>query len=136
MDFLTAMSVSVPNGARFFLKVLNAASHGASAVIIYNDPEQYAPEGTNNTFPNSWWLPDSGTQRGSARKATGPGDPLTPGFPSVDGIYREALNGSDSLPIPAMVLSYGDAQEILRRMKGQYPFSVGRGVLLRAGSPN
>lgn len=99
--------------------MLNAASHGASAAIIYTDPAEYAPEGTgNNTFPHSWWLPDSGAQRGAARNATGLGDPLTPGFPSVDGIYREVLNNNGSSPIPAIVLSYGDAQEILRRMKG------------------
>lgn len=52
--------------------------------------------------------------------ATGPGDPLTPGFPSIDGIYRQPLNESGLPTIPAFALSYGDAQEILRRMKGEY----------------
>ena len=49
----------------------------------------------------------------------GPGDPLTPGFPSVDGIYRNPLNKSGLPTIPAMAMSYGDAKEILRRMKGK-----------------
>ena len=112
--------ITSPAGLTFFGKVLNAASQGASGALIYNDPAQFVPEGTQNTFPRSWWLPDSGTHRGSVRKAAGPGDPLTPGFPSVDGIYRQPLNDSGLPTIPAFALSYGDAQEILRRMKGEY----------------
>lgn len=99
-------------------KVFNAASHGASGAIIYTDPGQFAPDGPLNTFPNSWWLPDTGVQRGTSLGKQGPGDPLTPGFPSVDGIYRKPLNQSGLPTIPAMALSYGDAKEILRRMKG------------------
>ena len=102
-----------------FEKVLNAVLQGASGVLIYTDPAQFAPEGAENTFPRSWWLPDTGTQRGSSKYATGPGDPLTPGYPSVDGIYRQPLNESGLPTVPAFALSYGDAQEILRRMKGQ-----------------
>ena len=49
----------------------------------------------------------------------GPGDPLTPGFPSVDGIYRNPINKSGLPTIPAVAMSYGDAKEILRRMKGK-----------------
>ena len=56
--------------------------------------------------------------------ATGPGDPLTPGFPSIDGIYRQPLNESGLPRVPAFELSYGDAQEILRRMKGEYRNSL------------
>ena len=100
-------------------KVVNSASRGASGALIYTDPAQFAPEGNENTFPRSWWLPDSGIQRGSSMGATGPGDPLTPGFPSIDGIYRQPLNESGVPTIPAFELSYGDAQEIIRRMKGE-----------------
>ena len=50
----------------------------------------------------------------------GPGDPLTPGYPAVDGIYRLALNQSGLPTIPATAMSYGDAKEVLRRMKGQF----------------
>ena len=104
----------------FVFKVFNAASHGASGAIIYTDPGQFAPDGPLNTFPNSWWLPDTGVQRGTSLGKQGPGDPLTPGFPSVDGIYRKPLNQSGLPTIPAMALSYGDAKEILRRMKGKF----------------
>lgn len=101
-------------------KVSNAVSHGASGALIYTDPAEFAPEGNENTFPRSWWLPGSGIQRGTSMGATGPGDPLTPGFPSVDGIYRQPLNESGLPKIPAFELSYKDAEEILRRMKGEF----------------
>lgn len=123
---LKGMGVSVKNKivivrqGRVFRgnKVSNAALLGASGAIIYTDPEEFAPDGPLNTFPKSWWLPDTGIQRGSAIGRQGPGDPLTPGFPSVDGIYRNPLNKSGLPTIPAMAMSYGDAKEILRRMKG------------------
>lgn len=57
---------------------------------------------------------------------TGPGDPLTPGFPSSDGIYRQPLNESGLPTIPAFELSYGDAEEILRRMKGEFHTAFSR----------
>ena len=50
---------------------------------------------------------------------TGPGDPLTPGYPSVDGIYRNPINESGLPTIPAIPMSYRDAKEILRRMRGK-----------------
>ena len=50
----------------------------------------------------------------------GPGDPLTPGYPAVDGIYRLPLNHSGLPTIPANAMSYGDAKEILRLMKGKF----------------
>ena len=100
------------------LKVFNSAFHGAVGAIIYTDPAQFAPEGTQNTFPYSWWLPDSGTQRGSSMCGAGPGDPLTPGYPSIDGIYRNKIDKSGLPKIPVTAMSYKDAKEILRRMKG------------------
>ena len=70
-------------------------------------------------YPKTVWLPKTGMQRGAALGETGPGDVLTPGFPSVDGIYREPV-GKLRLPsVPALPLSYGDALEILRRMDGK-----------------
>ena len=94
--------------------LIHTAHLGPSYTLTLRSLHQRETE----TLPKSWWLPDSGTQRGSAISETGPGDPLTPGFPSVDGIYRQPLNESGLPPIPAFALSYGDAKEILNRMKG------------------
>lgn len=58
---------------------------GAVGVILYNDPMDSVDLATKNatsedTFPNSWYLPPSGVERGSVMEFSG--DPLTPGFPS------------------------------------------------------
>ncbi|EDO34357.1 predicted protein [Nematostella vectensis] len=102
-------------------KVRSAGYNGAIAALIYQDPEQFAPEGPNNTFPNSWWLPDTGIQRGGAGLGSWPGDPLTTGYPAVDGIYRMPVSKLGQPKIPSYGLSYGDALKILKRMKGKNP---------------
>lgn len=62
-----------------------AQQHGAVGVIIYNDPADSvdlnkAQPIKNDTFPNSWYLPPSGVERGSVMIFSG--DPQTPGFPA------------------------------------------------------
>lgn len=69
------------------------------------------------TFPKTWWLPGTGTQRGTIGLADG--DPLTPLLPSIDGVYRLAINDTDAIPkIPAQVLTYDNAVEFLKRLGG------------------
>ncbi|CAF1561470.1 unnamed protein product [Rotaria sp. Silwood1] len=76
-------------------KIMNAQHAGAVGVILYNDPADYAPLGTtpDKTYNQTWYMPESGTQRGTAYAADG--DPLTPGYPSTDryvviGNHRDA----------------------------------------------
>ncbi|KAL9983852.1 hypothetical protein ACROYT_G006093 [Oculina patagonica] len=98
-------------------KVQNAEACGAAGVLLYSDPADYSPEGMNNTFPKTWWLPGTGTQRGNIWMSDG--DPLTPLLPSIDGVYRITRNDTDVLPnIPAQVITYDDAVEFLKRLKG------------------
>lgn len=86
--------------------------------MLYSDPVDYSPEGINNTFPKTWWLPGTGTQRGTV--ALSDGDPLTPMFPSIDGIYRLNRNETNTLPrIPAQVITYNDGVEFLKRLGGK-----------------
>eukprot|EP00057_Strongylocentrotus_purpuratus_P011969 XP_011666443.1 PREDICTED: glutamate carboxypeptidase 2-like [Strongylocentrotus purpuratus] len=104
-------------GARNFAEtrqVLNAQKAGALGVIIYSDPTNYAREDRDTVYPNDWWLPDTGTQRGNVFVGSAKGDPVTPGYPSKPYMYR--LNDSDtSLPtIPVHPIGYGDAQHLLR----------------------
>ena len=99
-------------------KVQNAEKCGAAGVLLYSDPADYSLEGMNNTFPKTWWLPGTGTQRGTISFAYG--DPLTPLLPSIDGVYRIARNDTDALPkIPAQVMTYDNAVEFLKRLKGK-----------------
>ncbi|XP_048581460.1 N-acetylated-alpha-linked acidic dipeptidase 2 isoform X2 [Nematostella vectensis] len=102
--------------------VANAYRYGAIGALIYTDPKKYAPYGTDlaDTFPNTWWLPGDGVQRGTTLNGY-PGDPLTPLFPSVPGAYRLKVNRTviKSLPrIPCHAIGYDDAEEILARMSG------------------
>jgi N-acetylated-alpha-linked acidic dipeptidase len=98
--------------------VQNADKYGAVGVILYTDPSEYAPEGKNQTFPKSWWLPKTGLQSGSASFDITPGDILTPGYPSIDGIYRSPLENIPKSKTPAHEISYDDALDIFSRLKG------------------
>jgi hypothetical protein len=64
-------------------KVMYAQQFGAIGAILYNDPADYAPFGTSpdQVYNQTWYMPPSGTQRGSALIANG--DPLTPTYPST-----------------------------------------------------
>ena len=53
--------------------------HGCSGVILYSDPADYAHPG-GAVYPDGWFMPETGVQRGSLMIA---GDPLTPGYPSI-----------------------------------------------------
>ena len=51
--------------------------------MLYSDPADYAVDGVEQVYPNSWWLPDTGVQRGSLNVN---GDVLTPGYPSTGSV--------------------------------------------------
>lgn len=58
-----------------------AEKRGAAGVILYTDPQQYAPLGEDAVYPNTVYMPASGVQAGTVLLADG--DPLTPFYPSV-----------------------------------------------------
>ncbi|XP_067681222.1 N-acetylated-alpha-linked acidic dipeptidase 2-like [Haliotis asinina] len=110
-------------------KVQIAADHGAIGVIIFSDPADYTWEGDPRVYPETWWLPGSGAQRGSI--FAGVGDPLTPGYPAIKSAYRYAENSSEvTLPkIPAHPIGYDIADKILRVMRGDEAPAAWRGGL-------
>ena len=65
----------------FKLQVKIAQGHGVKAVILYTDPYDYSSPTENCSYPDSWWLPGTGVQRGIVK--TGDGDPETPFYPSL-----------------------------------------------------
>ena len=93
-----------------------AAECGAEGAILYNDPADSAPEGENKAYPNTWWLPPSGVQRGNLRAVKG--DPLTPEVPAIDGIMRKDVKDVFMPAISATPLPYGQAKELLKLIKG------------------
>ncbi|XP_031556216.1 N-acetylated-alpha-linked acidic dipeptidase 2-like isoform X2 [Actinia tenebrosa] len=97
-------------------KVTNAANGGAKAVLIFNDPKDFAPVPDKDLYPDGWWLPRSGVQRGSVLLGTG--DPLTPRYPAKEGVYR-SKTAEIALPkIPAHPISARDAERFLSLMRG------------------
>jgi len=58
-----------------------AQKYGCRGLIIYSDPEEYAPRNGPPPFPEGVSLPDTGLQRGTLH--TGVGDILTPDLPAI-----------------------------------------------------
>src|SRR5690242_8556295 len=101
------------------VKVHVAEQHGAKGVIIYSDPED---DGfvRGPVFPDGPWRPADSMQRGSIQYLWDyPGDPLTPGKPSIPGTKRlKPEQATDLARIPSTPISYGDAQPMLQALGG------------------
>jgi N-acetylated-alpha-linked acidic dipeptidase len=112
------------------LKPKLAEDHGAVGCIIYSDPKDdgYA---VGATYPNGPARPPHGIQRGSVEDMTiYPGDPLTPGVGSTPDAKR--LTRAESpviLKIPALPISYADAQHFLAALNGDAVPASWRGAL-------
>jgi N-acetylated-alpha-linked acidic dipeptidase len=104
---------SVPYSYRGF-KALTAQQRGAAGILIYSDPADDGA-GKGAVYPKGPWGPESHIQRGGiVYDFMVPGDPLTPGWPSVPGARRISKSEAPSLPaIISAPLSYKDARVIL-----------------------
>ncbi len=104
------------------VKVYLAEQRGAAAVLIYSDPQD---DGyfRGDVYPTGPWRPESAVQRGSVQYLFKyPGDPETPGVASTMDLpnsKRVPADASGNQPlIPAIPISYHDAEPILRNLKG------------------
>lgn len=59
---------------------MQAQKYGCKGLVIYSDPEEYAPEGVP-VYPDGPNLPEYGVQRGSLQIRDG--DLLTPDIPAL-----------------------------------------------------
>ena len=112
------------------LKPKLAQEHGAVGCIIYSDPDEDG-YGVADIYPKGPGRPPNGIQRGSVGDMMEyPGDPLTPGLGATDGAPRLAISQSPVvMKIPAVAISYGDAQHFLAALHGRVvPYSW-RGAL-------
>src|SRR5579872_767750 len=107
-----------------------AQDHGAVGCIIYSDPAEdgYA---VDDTYPAGPMRPPHGLQRGSvADMQLYPGDPLTPGIGATENAQRLKLSEASSiLKIPAVPISYADAQVFLQTLGGRAVPAGWRGAL-------
>ncbi len=112
------------------VKPLLAAKHGAIGCLIYSDPadDGYA---AGDIYPKGPMRPPQGIQRGSAMDMMlYPGDPLTPGIPATANAKRLTRETAPSvLKIPALPISYADAQVLLSAMDGPVAPRGWRGAL-------
>jgi N-acetylated-alpha-linked acidic dipeptidase len=120
------------------LKVRTAQKRGAAGVLIYSDPadDGYAK---GDVYPQGPYRPESAVQRGSVQfLSLQPGDPSTPGWPSVAGAKRLPIDIRHGFPlndpswekttglkredyfarIPALPISYAAARPILEALGG------------------
>lgn len=97
------------------IKAREAEKHGAIGLLIYSDP---ADDGytRGDVYPAGPMRPAHGIQRGSVMNPNG--DPSTPGFPSTEGARRIPLSQMEVPHIPVLPISYGNASELLRGLKG------------------
>ena len=97
------------------IKAREAEKRGAVALLIYSDP---ADDGytQGDVYPEGPMRPPVGVQRGSV--FNGAGDPSTPGYPSRAGARRVPDDSLGVPRIPVVPLSYGNAAELLRGVRG------------------
>ena len=92
-----------------------AAALGAIGALVFPEPPR-SGHGPNDTYPNTRWT--SGEAIPERPMAANLGDPLTPGMPSIDGIYRGPMNMTKFGAIPTQPISYNDALLLLKQLKG------------------
>ena len=97
------------------IKAREAEKRGALALLMYSDP---ADDGyvQGDVYPEGPFRNERGVQRGSVMN--GAGDPSTPGYPSKAGAARIPLDRMPVPRIPVLPLSYGNAVELLKDVRG------------------
>ncbi len=97
------------------IKAREAERHGAAALIIYSDPQD---DGfvRGDVYPEGPMRPSGGVQRGSVLNTDG--DPSTPSYPSNRNAPRLPESKMDIPHIPVVPMSYGNAAELLRNVRG------------------
>ncbi len=112
------------------LKPKLAEEHGAVGCLIYSDPadDGYAVE---TAYPDGPARPAQGIQRGSVIDMTlFGGDALTPGVGATADAKRLKVSESPViLKIPALPISYADAQVLLATLTGDVVPKAWRGAL-------
>lgn len=97
------------------IKAREAEKHGAVALLMYSDP---ADDGyvQGDVYPEGPFRNSRGVQRGSVMN--GAGDPTTPGYPSLANAPRIPVAQLPVPRIPVLPLSYGNAVELLKDVRG------------------
>src|SRR3954471_19930061 len=100
-------------------KALTAQREGVAALLIYSDPAEDGYK-KGKVFPDGPWGPEHHLQRGAITyDFIVAGDPLTPGWASVEGAKRIPIEEATSMPhLMMMPISWHDAKPLLEHMGG------------------
>jgi N-acetylated-alpha-linked acidic dipeptidase len=98
------------------IKAREAEKHGASALLIYSDPQDDG-FARGDVYPDGPMRNRDGVQRGSV--FNGAGDPATPGYAATASAPRLAQSAMVIPHIPVIPISYGNAGELLQDLKGK-----------------
>jgi len=101
------------------VKAKVAEDNGAVGCIIYSDP---ADDGymQGDVYPKGPWRPVASGLRGSVQYLFDyPGDPLTPGKPSIAGVPRlKPEEATDLTKIPVQPIAYDVAKTLISPLRG------------------
>ena len=109
--------VAVARYGRSFrgIKAREAEKHGAIGLLIYSDPQDDGYV-AGDVYPDGPMRNSAGVQRGSILNEDG--DPSTPGYGSTAGAPRLTPDKMEIPHIPVVPISYGNASELLRFVRG------------------
>lgn len=115
VDVRGRIALATFGGAYRGIKVDMAAEHGCVGVLLYSPSSEDGAE-RGPVWPAGPWKPAADAQRGSiSPMGRAPGDPSTPGWPSVKGCARVPA-GEYAMPkLPCQPIGWEDAKLILER---------------------
>ncbi len=98
-------------------KIRNAEHYGAAGVVLYSDPQEDGYR-YGDVYPNGNWRPPGAIMRRSILGLPYEGDPLSPGFASIENAKRLRPEDVAFPKIPVLPISYRSAERILRLLGG------------------
>ncbi|XP_018022981.1 glutamate carboxypeptidase 2 homolog, partial [Hyalella azteca] len=93
-----------------------AERRGALGLILFSDPSDYAPRGSEAVYPHTVMMPPSAVPLGTAKLTDG--DPLTPFYPAIPSAFRIPEDEAAIPGIPVQPISYEDAWYLLSSLGG------------------
>jgi N-acetylated-alpha-linked acidic dipeptidase len=97
------------------IKAREAEKHGALGLLIYSDPQDDGYV-VGDVYPDGPMRNSNGVQRGSVLNLDG--DPSTPGYGSTGNVPRLTPDKMEIPHIPVVPISYGNASELLKYVRG------------------
>ncbi|CAK8692127.1 unnamed protein product [Clavelina lepadiformis] len=105
---------------------IHAELYGCAGLILYSDPADYTVP-WSRVYPDDWFLPSTGAQRGSL--LLGSGDPRTPNYPAIKSAWHLPDQLLYTPGIPVTPIGYVDAVKYLEKLTGNEVMEEWRGGL-------